>query len=282
MNREPTFDQSAIEDQLHELAEHLEASTTVYIIGGGALTLQGLKNATRDIDLIVESTEAAERVFDALTAHGYRSIDDPEVEYTDLDAAFILERDSRRFDVFNRQVAGVIHLSEAMKGRGEELLVDGNLTVEMVSLDDIFLFKSVANRANDVDDMIVIAEAGIDVNGIMDEVSRQLEYLGEDHFIGAMKAKLDRLEKRGYSLAIQDRVESLYDSVQLADTVENVLFSVYDAEYRYDDLFVGVPRSRLRERLDTDIELETALNWLERTHRIRTADDDTVVPLRDA
>ena len=281
MNREPTFDQDAIEDQLHELAAHLEASTTVYLIGGGALTLRGLKNATRDIDLIVDTTEAAERVFNALTAQGYRPIDESEVEYTDLDAAFILERDPRRFDVFNRQVAGVIHLSDAMKGRSEALLVDGNLTVERVSLDDIFLFKSVANRANDVDDMIAIAEAGIDVDGIMDEVSRQLEFLGEDHFIGAMKAKLDRIEKRGYSLDIQDRVESLFDTAQEANTVENVMFSVYDAEYRHDDLFVGVPRSRLRERLDTDIDLERALNWLERTDRIRIADDDTIVPLRD-
>lgn len=53
MSREPTFRSSAIRQQFSELASLIDDELTVYLIGGGALTLEELKNATKDIDLIV-------------------------------------------------------------------------------------------------------------------------------------------------------------------------------------------------------------------------------------
>lgn len=281
MSRDPAFGPSVIRDQLGDLAERLEEPTTVYLIGGGALTLSRLKNATRDIDLIVGSAADAERLFRALTSAGYESLDEPEADYDDLEAAFIVQRGPRRFDVFNRQVAGELHLSGSMIDRSEHLFDEGPLTVRMVSLSDIFLFKSVANREDDVDDMIVLAEGDIDEDAIMDEVMVQLELIGDDQFIRSMKHKLDRLAERDYSFDIHDEVTTLHESIQEADEVDNVLFSIYDAEYRFDDLREGVPRSRLRDRVDPDVDLQTALDWLERTERVRIAGDGTVVPLSD-
>lgn len=278
MSRDPAFGPSVIRDQLVELAERLVEQTTVYLIGGGALTLSNLKNATRDIDLIVESTADSEQVFRALTSAGYGHLEEPEAEYDDLEAAFILQQGARRFDVFNQQVAGELYLSELMIDRSEHLFDEGPLTVRMVSLSDIFLFKSVANREDDVDDMIVLAEGEIDEDVIMDEVMVQLDLIGEDQFIRSMKHKLDRLAERDYSFGIHEEVTTLYESIQEADEVENTLFSVYDAEYRFDDIHEGVPRSRLRDRVDPAIELQTALDWLEQTGRVRVAGDCTLVP----
>mgnify|MGYP006926896983 CR=1 FL=1 len=53
MSREPSFESSAIRRQFSELAALINDELTVYLIGGGALTLDDLKNATKDIDLIV-------------------------------------------------------------------------------------------------------------------------------------------------------------------------------------------------------------------------------------
>ena len=44
MTREATFGSDAIQRQFSELAELLENELTVYLIGGGALTLDDLKN----------------------------------------------------------------------------------------------------------------------------------------------------------------------------------------------------------------------------------------------
>lgn len=281
MSRQPTLGPSAIRDQFDELAGLLDEPTTVYLIGGGALTLMELKDATRDLDLIVESETESDRLFEALRSAGYRLPDDLEEGYDDLHAAFILQRGPRRFDVFNRQVAGVLHLSEQMIDRSEELLDEGPLTGRMVTLNDIFLFKSVANREDDVDDMVVLAQAGIDTEVIMEEVMGQLELIGGDQFIRSMKHKLERLADRGYSFDIHDEVATLYDSIQEADEVERTLYTIYDAEYRFDDFLAGVPRSRLRDQVDPDIDLQSAIDWLTRTGRIDRAADGTLVPLSD-
>lgn len=155
MSRDPTLGRNAIRRQFVELGELIDEPMTVYLIGGGALTLQDLKNATKDVDLIVDDRTVLERLRSALLATGYKPTEDIEEEYEELGAAFILEKKTRRFDVFDRQVAGVLLLSDAMRDRSQHLFDEELLTVRMVSLEDIFLFKSVANRDDDVDDMIV-------------------------------------------------------------------------------------------------------------------------------
>ncbi|MCO8266027.1 hypothetical protein NKF06_05370 [Haloferax sp. AB510] len=53
MTRESTLEYTAIRDQFHKLANLINEPITVFLIGSGALTLQELKNATKDIDFIV-------------------------------------------------------------------------------------------------------------------------------------------------------------------------------------------------------------------------------------
>jgi len=114
MRREPTFESTAIRRQFSELANLINDDLTVYLIGGGALTLEELKNATKDIDLIVRRESELKQLWSVLTSAGYEPQEDLAEEYDELEAAFILEKDRRRFDVFHEQVAGVIYLSDSM------------------------------------------------------------------------------------------------------------------------------------------------------------------------
>ncbi|MDB2283615.1 nucleotidyltransferase [Halorubrum ezzemoulense] len=206
MSREPTFESSAIRRQFSELANLIDDDLTVYLIGGGALTLEGLKNATKDIDLIVREESELRQLWNVLTSAGYKPKEDLGEEYDELGAAFILEKDHRRFDVFHEQVAGVISLSDSMVSRSRHLFEEDGLSVRMVSLNDIFLFKAVANREDDVEDMVRIAQAGIEDDVVVEEIMSQLDLLGSDDFIGAMKQKLERLEDRGFVFDIHDEV----------------------------------------------------------------------------
>jgi hypothetical protein len=280
MSRESTLGDTAIREQFHELAELIDVDSdsqaiTVYLIGGGALTLQNLKSATKDIDLIVREEHELTQLWNALNAAGYEPPDDLEEEYDELDAAFILEKGRRRFDVFHRQVAGVLVLSDTMDERSERLFDEGLLTVRMVSLDDIFLFKAVANREDDVDDMIVLAQTGIDEEQITREVDAQLSLIGRDEFVGAMKHKLDRLEERGFSLDIQDDIEQLYGRTEDAERVVQCVRLLSETEYD-DDLYEGVPESRVRSQLD-DETAESGIEWLERMGRIERGQDGSLV-----
>ncbi|RLM57679.1 hypothetical protein DVK07_20365, partial [Halorubrum sp. Atlit-26R] len=129
MTREATFGSDAIRRQFSELAGLLENELTVYLIGGGALTLDDLKNATKYIDLIVREQAELRRLYQVLTAAGYKPEEELAEVYDELGAAFILQKDVRRFDVFHKQVAGVIRLTQSMVDRSRHLFDEGDLTV---------------------------------------------------------------------------------------------------------------------------------------------------------
>ncbi len=275
MTREATFGGDAIRGQFSELAGLLENELTVYLIGGGALTLDDLKNATKDIDLIVRKRGELQRLWQVLTAAGYNPEPDLSKEYDELGAAFILQKDLRRFDVFHEQVAGVIRLTQPMVDRSRHLFDEGHLTIRAISLNDIFLFKAVANREDDVDDMIRIAQGGIDEDLIVEEIYTQLELLGRDEFIGAMKHKLDRLREQGYVFDIHEEISVLHDRVQDGQAVSNAINALLELEYD-DDLYRGVPESAIHRRVG-DETASSGIEWLEQIGAIETASDDTFV-----
>ncbi|MDB9281592.1 nucleotidyltransferase [Halorubrum ezzemoulense] len=275
MSREPTFESSAIRRQFSELANLIDDDFTVYLIGGGALTLEGLKNATKDIDLIVREESELRQLWNVLTSAGYKPKEDLGEEYDELGAAFILEKDHRRFDVFHEQVAGVISLSDSMVSRSRHLFEEDGLSVRMVSLNDIFLFKAVANREDDVEDMVRIAQAGIEDDVVVEEIMSQLDLLGSDDFIGAMKQKLERLEDRGFVFDIHDEVNELYDRSQDGSKVRNAIVSLREHEYD-DDLYTGVPESALERQLGEETTT-SGVEWLLRISDLHRESDGSLV-----
>ena len=275
MTREPSFGSSAIRRQFSELASLINNDLTVYLIGGGALTLEELKNGTKDIDLIVREQFELKQLWHVLRSAGYEPQEELVAEYDELEAAFILEKEGRRFDVFHKQVAGVISLSESMIARSRHLFEEDGLSVEMVSLNDIFLFKAVANREDDVDDMITIAEGGINEGVIIEEIMTQLELLGSDDFLGSMKQKLDRLEEQGLDFDIHREVQTLYERAENGYTVRNAVISLREHEYD-DDLYSGVPESAIERRVGKEVA-SSGIEWLASLGKVERAADGSVV-----
>lgn len=279
MTRESTLDEHTIREQFRELAGILEDEVTVYLIRGGALTLQDLKSATKDIDLIVRGGSKLARLKDALEAEGYREPESLTEEYDELEAAFIVENGIRRFDVFNQQVAGVLVLSEAMVDRSRHLFDIGPLSVRMISLDDIFLFKAVANRDDDVDDMVTLAQAGVDDTIILEEVKRQLSILADDGFIRSMKYKMERLSDGGYDFDIQNDIEDLHESSSAANDVIDRIRVLSESEYN-DELYQGVPQWRIENDLGEE-SVQVGVTWLQRLGKIESHEDGTLSLIDD-
>lgn len=51
------FNKQELENLLHEVGRNIEKSLKIYMIGGCALSFKGLKESTKDIDIIVTSQE---------------------------------------------------------------------------------------------------------------------------------------------------------------------------------------------------------------------------------
>lgn len=161
------------------------------------MSFRDLKEVTKDIDHVVTDRDALNPIQVALGSLDYRKVQSPGDEYISLGAQAVLENeDGCRFDIFVQQVAGTLVFSDGMRQRSEQFLRTGNLSVDLVRPEDIFLFKSVAGRTDDVEDMSVLIQTGLEFETIQGEIQAQVELLGEELFVTDVNESLIELEER--------------------------------------------------------------------------------------
>ena len=159
---------------LEEASKHLDTETVAYLIGGLGMVLHGYKDITYDVDMVFDKDEHLKRFITAAEKAGFKSISDKSEEYIQLGPQHIYEADTGvRLDIFYKQVCNGLILSEDMMQRAQTKLEFDNLTVHAVSGEDIFLFKSITMRDNDLVDMARIAAMELDWNTIELEIRKQ-------------------------------------------------------------------------------------------------------------
>lgn len=186
-----------LEDNLKELGKELDSKINAYMIGGVNLILRGLKDTTKDLDLVLENKEDFGKVRSSLKKLGFREITEVEKAYEEMNPSAVMEREgSPRWDLFVRQVAGTLHLTKGMRERSEHFEDYDNLSIHLVSLDDIFLFKSITDREGDLEDATLIARRGeIDWPTLLEELLIQEERVeGRPSFV--VLDTLDLLKER--------------------------------------------------------------------------------------
>ncbi len=169
------FDREYLKREMERLDELLRDRVNLYVIGGGAMSFQNLKDATKDIDVIVGSGIEMEQLGDALARIGYLipAIRGP---YKQMQASLIMEnQDGFRWDIFVNVVCDGLSLSNSMMNRALTLFSMDRLSVHMLSLEDIFVFKSVTSRERDREDMYLLFLQGLDFEVIRNEIIRQNE-----------------------------------------------------------------------------------------------------------
>jgi len=195
---------------LEELGDHLETPVDVYLLGGGNLILRGLKDSTKDVDLVVEDGQTFFAIAESLQDLGYEERSDLEAAYNQLDPSIVLEKKGfPRWDIFVEAVAGQLRLTPAMIERCDQSFAYGNLHVHLLSLTDIFVFKSITEREGDLEDTALIArQADLDWESIFKEIKTQDDRTGR-LFSFAVLDTLDVLDERHDIVApITDRLVS--------------------------------------------------------------------------
>jgi hypothetical protein len=239
---------------IEELGDHLETRVDVYLLGGGNLILRGLKDSTKDVDLVVEDGQTFVAIAESLRELGYEERGDVEAAYNQLDPSIVLEKEGLpRWDIFVETVAGQLQLTEAMIERCDQSFEYATLNVHLLSLTDIFLFKSITEREGDLEDVALIAQqADLDWEGIFEEIKTQEDLTGR-FFSFAVLDTLDVLEERYDIVApIRDRLVS--------HCLENALLVSLEDPKTIEDL---------REELDfPDHQIYNKLRRLEEDDRI--------------
>jgi hypothetical protein len=170
------------------------------------MSLRDLKGATEDIDLVVSDSDAYGQLWAVLMDLGYAEIQSLDPDYRVLGATSCVENEDRcRLDIFNQQVANKLVLTDSMQECSESFLTTDRLTVRLVSSEDIFLFKLIAGRDEDIKDMNMLMQAGLDYDVVRDELEAQIERLGDAQFATFANEALIELEERyGVTTPIKD------------------------------------------------------------------------------
>lgn len=199
-----------IEDLFKEIDDKLTKKVNVYIIGGAALLFEGLKPATKDIDLILENKKEFITFEEALISLNFKE-EMPTTDYKKMELTKIMVRDDYRIDAFLKKVCKKFDLSKDMIKRADKILRLKNIFVYKCSNEDIFLFKSMTERPGDLEDCIELVKKGLDWNAIKNELFDQINNTGQDVWITWIGERLDELIKKGLTIPIIKDINELRD-----------------------------------------------------------------------
>jgi len=236
------FDREYLETEFNKLNKSLQEHVTLYLIGGGSMSFQRYKAATKDIDVVVRSNGELYNIETAL-----RSIDYivPAVRgpYKQMGASAILENvDGFRWDIFVNVICGGLQLSEGMIERSRELFREENISVYMISPEDIFVFKSITTRERDREDMYSLFSKGLDFDII------------EKEFIWQNENKVNEYEWMAFFF---DGIEEFFDTYHISHPITKSLHDIAEK-----GMFTGIIKNRLRSKPMKMDELRAGLDQM--------------------
>jgi len=192
------------------LGERLESTLHAYLFGGANLLLRGLKKATKDLDIVVESEGNFFTLKDALLALGFEPLARARMTPSDKKlnpSGIYVSKNLPRFDLFTKVICNAFFLTEEMKARAKAM-VFGTLVLHLLSLEDVFLLKSITEREGDIEDMATILRLG---GGLQwDEILRT--YFKEEEAI-----------KKHFCFTILDNIEILQQREGIAVPIHGQL-----------------------------------------------------------
>lgn len=202
------FNKNELDELLIKIGLKIERSMKIYMLGGCALSFKGLKETTKDIDIIVTNKDDFNTLNKSMEENGFQSTSNRESEFY-LTALAVYKRDESRIDVFLKQIGKMLFLTNGMAQRAEKYKNYEKLGVYLVSNEDIFLFKTMTSREGDIYDCDRIMRTKINYDIIYDEIVEQSKEESKRWFFWIYES-LCRLEDfNGIRTPIKKRVFAL-------------------------------------------------------------------------
>lgn len=245
----------AIREFLAELDTWVSESVAVYLLGGSAMTVHGLKAQTEDIDLAVSVVSEFEHVYHTLTEKGFTVGAEPTAAFEDIGRTVELQHEQRgfRIDLFEQQVVGKVWLTDRMRDRATDFWSGTHVSAYTLSDEDMFLLKAVSGgdiasgRRRDIEDMRIYAQRGIDYETVISEIDAQRPFntgpteaqqirdrshplvaleVAVRSLSGLPKPFVDRIEQRATEIEIEYTIlAAVDDGLTSRDEIEKRVFS---------------------------------------------------------
>lgn len=203
--------EDAIRAFLSEFDEWLSETVDVYLLGGSAMTAQGLQAQTEDTHLAVAVTAEFEYIYEILRERGFTVTSEPTESFEGVGTTVELYHPGREFqlDLFERQVVGKVWITNRIQDRADEFWSGGHVTAFALADEDMFLLKAVAGgdvasgRRRDIEDMRLFAQRGLDYDAIVNEIDQQRPF-------NTGSTEAEHIRNRSHPLlAIETAVEHL-------------------------------------------------------------------------
>jgi len=186
-------------ETLKKLGDKLDSTVNVYLFGGANLLLRGLKMATKDFDVVVERERDFLKLKDTLLTLGFEPLARTQMMVSDKKlnpSGIYVSKDLPRFDLFTKVICNALFLTEEMKARAKAMAF-GKLVLHLLSLEDIFLLKSITEREGDLEDMATILKRGGGLEwGKILKTYFEEEWTVKKHFCFTMLDNIEILRQR--------------------------------------------------------------------------------------
>lgn len=145
-----------------DIGNALKAPAEAYLFGGENMRIKGLKDRTKDCDIVANDDHSYDKIISALKSLNYTLIGPAEFTYVDrrISPSAILIHDKRStMDIFKTQICRKMYLSDRMILRSDKRQF-GKLRLGILQNEDVFLLKGVSGREGDIQDMARLAQSG--------------------------------------------------------------------------------------------------------------------------
>jgi hypothetical protein len=200
---------------LIQIGNKLPEEITIYAIGGTAMMFLGLKDVTKDIDLVFTDKKERKMFKEAAISLGYKEMDPAIVYGVQNNCPEMITLGTSHFDLFSLEVIDFI-FSKNMQERATQIHQFGeNLKLKIADKHDIIIMKCATRRMKDEDDIVNIVRNNypIDWDIIMEEIKLQVSLGKETAFMemGNLVEKLIYTHKLNVPKSIHDKLFSLLE-----------------------------------------------------------------------
>ncbi|MCX6675134.1 MAG: nucleotidyltransferase [Methanothrix sp.] len=200
-----------VNELFQQLGQILEQKVEALLIGGAVMLELGLKDATKDIDIVCRSHVDKEALLASAKTLDFQIIG-PEKRHERLGVNRLAVKGGRNLDIFAERISYDFSLSEAMWQRATKIRSFGNLVIRDASIEDIFIMKMIANRPGDAPDCSKLVLAELDFDIIYREIEEQYRKSGEAEqkiWVTYVEEGIAQLEDSGLTIPIGEKISLL-------------------------------------------------------------------------
>jgi hypothetical protein len=213
-----SYDRITRSEEVNELFEQLgqviHRKVQVLLIGGAVMLELGLKDSTKDIDVVCKNENDKETLLQSTRCLGFELVG-PAKRHARLGVNRLAVKGMRNLDVFAGRISYDFELSEPMWQRAIVSRTFGDLVVKDASREDILVMKLIANREGDADDCAALMGAGLNFDVIYEEIEWQYRKSGDLEqkiWITYIEEGIGRLEDEFIMrVPIADKISELAD-----------------------------------------------------------------------